>query len=83
MQAVTTQMIDDAEPPPSIEAVPFRVAKERAIASFERGYLGPLLERCDGNLSKAARVARMDRMYLHQLAQKYGLRDLKKPDADQ
>jgi hypothetical protein len=25
-------------------------------------------------MSKAARTARMDRMYLHQLAQKYGFR---------
>ena len=82
MQAVQAGSSYDEEPPPSIEAVPFRVAKERAIASFEKSYLGPLLERCDGNLSKAARVARMDRMYLHQLSQKYGLRDLKKPDPE-
>lgn len=54
--------------------VPFRIAKEAAIASFERSYLGPLIERCNGNVSQAARAARMDRMYLHQLAQKHGFR---------
>jgi transcriptional regulator with GAF, ATPase, and Fis domain len=54
--------------------VPFRVAKEAAIASFEKSYLGPLLEQCNGNVSRAARLAKMDRMYLHHLAQKYGLR---------
>ena len=30
----------------------------------------PLLDRTGGNFSKAAREAKMDRMYLHQLAQK-------------
>ena len=29
-------------------------------------------ELCRGNMSKASRMARMDRMHLHQLAQKYG-----------
>jgi DNA-binding NtrC family response regulator len=56
------------------EDVPFRVAKEAAVAAFEKAYLGPLLLRCEGNVSKAARAAQMDRMYLHQLAQKYGFR---------
>ena len=54
--------------------VPFRLAKESAISAFERSYLGPLLERCSGNVSQAARAAKMDRMYLHQLAQKHGFR---------
>ena len=55
-------------------SLPFRLAKERAIETFERSYIGPLLDECEGNMSKAARTARMDRMYLHQLAQKYGFR---------
>ncbi len=54
--------------------LPFRVAKESAIAAFEKSYLGPLIERCNGNVSQAAREAKMDRMYLHQLAQKHGFR---------
>jgi transcriptional regulator with GAF, ATPase, and Fis domain len=60
--------------PPVDRSLPFRIAKERAIESFERAYIGPLLDECQGNMSKAARTARMDRMYLHQLAQKHGLR---------
>jgi transcriptional regulator with GAF, ATPase, and Fis domain len=67
-----------AEPPRPAPGVPFRVAKEAAIAAFERSYLAPLIERCNGNVSLAAREARMDRMYLHQLAQKYGLRIARK-----
>ena len=60
------------------EPVPFRAAKEAAIAAFERAYLGPLLARCNGNVSRAARLAQMDRMYLHQRAQKYGFTTTRK-----
>jgi transcriptional regulator with GAF, ATPase, and Fis domain len=59
---------------PVDRSLPFRIAKERAVEAFERAYIGPLLQECQGNMSKAARTARMDRMYLHQLAQKYGFR---------
>jgi DNA-binding NtrC family response regulator len=66
----------EASAPPAADPtdVPFRIAKEAAVASFERAYLGPLIERCHGNVSQAARAAKMDRMYLHQLAHKYGFK---------
>ncbi len=71
-------------PPPEIDrSIPFRLAKERAIEKFERAYIGPLLEECEGNMSKAARTARMDRMYLHQLAQKYGFRTTRRAASDE
>ncbi len=54
--------------------VPFRLAKDAVIDSFERGYLSQLLEAAGGNMSKASRMAGMDRMYLHRLVQKHGLR---------
>ena len=56
-------------------SIPFRIAKERAIDAFERAYIGPLLEECERQHEQGRRVRRgMDRMYLHQLAQKYGFR---------
>ena len=55
-------------------SVPFRIAKDSVIDSFERSYLSQLLEASGGNMSKAARMAGMDRMYLHRLVQKHGLR---------
>jgi DNA-binding NtrC family response regulator len=55
-------------------SVPFRLAKDSVIDSFERSYLSQLLEAAGGNMSKAARMAGMDRMYLHRLVQKHGLR---------
>jgi transcriptional regulator with GAF, ATPase, and Fis domain len=56
-------------------SVPFRLSKDAVIDSFERSYLSQLLEAAGGNMSKAARMAGMDRMYLHRLVQKHGLRN--------
>ena len=55
-------------------SVPFRIAKDAVIDGFERNYLSQLLEAAGGNMSKASRMAGMDRMYLHRLVQKHGLR---------
>lgn len=54
--------------------VPFRAAKGRVVGQFERRYLSALIEQHDGNLSHAARAARIDRNYLRELLQKHDLR---------
>jgi DNA-binding NtrC family response regulator len=43
-------------------------------ADFEQRYVSWLLARHAGNISAAAREARMDRKHLHDLAKKHGLR---------
>src|SRR6185503_15831694 len=53
--------------------VSFRDTKERWTELFERRYLTWLIKRADGNISKAARDADMDRKYLHKLLRKYGI----------
>ncbi|MCC6554308.1 MAG: sigma 54-dependent Fis family transcriptional regulator [Polyangiaceae bacterium] len=58
---------------PDIE-LPFKEAKDAIIAQFERAYLAALLDWAEGNVSKAARKANLDRMYLHRLLQRHGLR---------
>jgi transcriptional regulator with GAF, ATPase, and Fis domain len=64
-----------APPRPSVDLeLPFKDAKEVVIASFERAYLTALLSWADGNVSRAARKANLDRMYLHRLLQRHGLR---------
>ncbi|HTE49750.1 MAG TPA: sigma 54-interacting transcriptional regulator [Kofleriaceae bacterium] len=55
-------------------SVPFRAAKERLVSGWERGYLTELLGRTSGNLSRAARLARMDRNHLRELVRRYKLR---------
>ncbi|ATB29960.1 response regulator HsfA [Melittangium boletus DSM 14713] len=53
--------------------LPFKDAKERLIEGFERDYLKGLLERCEGNISRASREAGIDRVYLRKLLRKHGL----------
>src|SRR5262249_28409792 len=52
-------------------ALSFRAAKERARVHWERWYLGELMKRNQGNLSAAARIARMDRSHLRDLLRRY------------
>ena len=68
----------DAEPAPAtptavelVDGQPFRVAKERAIATWERGYVRALIDRHGGNLSRAARAARTDRNHLRELLKRH------------
>jgi transcriptional regulator with GAF, ATPase, and Fis domain len=53
--------------------VSFRETKEKWNELFERRYLTWLIKRAEGNISKAARDADMDRKYLHKLLRKYGI----------
>jgi len=55
-------------------SIPFRAAKERLVTTWERSYLSELLGRTGGNLSRAARMARMDRNHLRELLRRYKLR---------
>jgi len=48
-------------------------AREQVIAQFELQYLSWLLGRAGGNLSKAARIAGVDRTTLYRLMERHGL----------
>jgi DNA-binding NtrC family response regulator len=65
-----------AAPPTSLSFDPtlsFRAAKERAVAAWERWYVGELVRQNHHNLSRAARAARMDRTHLRELLRKHGV----------
>jgi len=51
----------------------FKMAKEEAVAAWEQAYLASLLRHTDGNVSRAARVAQMDRSHLRDLLRRYRL----------
>ena len=51
----------------------FRDAKREAVDAFEKAYLEDLLRRADGNVTRAAQAADMDRKNLQDLLKKYGL----------
>ena len=48
-------------------------ARERVIAQFERRYIEELVTAADGNMSKAARLAGVDRTTLYRLMERHGL----------
>ncbi len=52
---------------------PFKEAKGLLVESFEREYLTHLLQRHNGNISRAALEAGIDRNYIHRLVKKYNL----------
>jgi DNA-binding NtrC family response regulator len=52
---------------------PYHVARDRILAEFERRYLTALVNRAAGNMSKAARLAGVDRTTLYRLMEKHGL----------
>jgi transcriptional regulator with GAF, ATPase, and Fis domain len=52
----------------------YREIRSTFETEFELGYVSWLLGRHDGNISAAAREAKMDRKYLYDLARKHGLR---------
>ena len=51
----------------------FKDAKARVIDAFHHRYLIPLLEECDGNISRAAERAGIQRQYLHRLLKEIGI----------
>jgi DNA-binding NtrC family response regulator len=65
----------EPDPPPSApvfdDRLSFREAKERAVNAWERRYVTELVERHGGNLSRAARAARMDRAHLRELLRRH------------
>jgi DNA-binding NtrC family response regulator len=51
----------------------YHVARDRVIAQFERRYIEELVLAADGNMSKAARIAGVDRTTLYRLMERHGL----------
>jgi DNA-binding NtrC family response regulator len=57
-----------------LSALPLKDAKDALIDAFERKYLEDLIERHDGNVSRAARTAGMDRKSITRLLKKHQIR---------
>ncbi len=51
----------------------YHQARERVLAEFERRYLIALVQRAGGNMSKAARLASVDRTTLYRMMERHGL----------
>ena len=60
-------------PLPFNEHLGFHEAKAQLLESFGREYLGSLLQRCEGNISRAARESGLHRKSIERLVKKYEL----------
>jgi DNA-binding NtrC family response regulator len=62
------------DPAPVAIHRPFKEAKDEVIAAFERAYLHELEQKAGGNVSRAALKAGIDRISMHRLLQRHGVR---------
>ncbi len=60
-------------PVPFNEHLSFKEAKEQLLENFEREYIGSVLKRCEGNISRAARESGLHRKSIERLVKKYAL----------
>lgn len=60
--------------PPIDSNVPFKTARDRWAAVFEKAYLSKVLEEHAGNVSAAARTAGVDRIHFYRLLWRNGLK---------
>jgi DNA-binding NtrC family response regulator len=79
------QTADDAAawvPPDVSIKEPYYAARDRLVAEFELHYLTQLVTQSDGNMSRAARAAGVDRTTLYRLMERHGLhrKPLTSPD---
>jgi len=78
------------QPPPEIEnpapatpgapdiTIPFKVGKQSLIEDYERAYVTELMKAHSNNITRAARAAEIDRVYLLRLLDKFDMRPSKK-----
>ena len=52
---------------------PYHETRDGVLADFERHYLTSLLNRASGNMSRAARMAGVDRTTLYRLMERQGM----------
>lgn len=61
------------ELPTEIMTEAYHTAKDLVIAHFEKAYLAHLVERSGGNMSRAARLANIDRTTIYRMMERHQL----------
>ena len=69
---------DQSMPEPADSPIPsalfeqgYHAAREKLVSNFEKAYLSRIVDRAGGNMSKAARMASVDRTTLYRLIERY------------
>ena len=52
---------------------PYHAAREHALARFQKQYLAALLDQTEGNMSRAAEIAGVERSTLYRMLEKHGM----------
>lgn len=73
VDASTEPTLPAVELPSAIMDEQYHIAKELVIAHFEKAYLARLVERSGGNMSKAARLASIDRTTIYRMMDRHHL----------
>jgi DNA-binding NtrC family response regulator len=73
--ALSTAEVADLAGAPSGPLGPYKDQRAGVVRDFERSYLGRLMAQAGGNVSHAARIAKMDRSHLIDLLHRHGLKD--------
>ncbi len=60
-------------------AVPFKTGKALLVGQYEQAYVEALMQAHEGNITRAARAAEIDRVYLLRLLDKLGMRPTRAP----
>jgi DNA-binding NtrC family response regulator len=60
----------------------YHAAREKLVSNFEKAYLSRIVDRAGGNMSKAARLASVDRTTLYRLIERYSVSREDFTDAD-
>ncbi|HSR95914.1 MAG TPA: sigma 54-interacting transcriptional regulator, partial [Kofleriaceae bacterium] len=60
---------------PDAPLLPYKDQRATVVRDFERAYLTRLMAQAGGNVSQAARIAKMDRSHLIDLLHRHGLKD--------
>jgi DNA-binding NtrC family response regulator len=63
-----------ADPIAALLEEPYGVARGTLLEQFESRYLKALVERTEGNVSRAAREAKMDRSHLIDMLRRHGIK---------
>jgi transcriptional regulator of acetoin/glycerol metabolism len=72
-QADAESSLPAVELPAAIMNEAYHVAKDLVIAHFEKEYLAHLVDRSGGNMSKAARLANIDRTTIYRMMERHKL----------
>ncbi len=53
--------------------MPYKIAKEETLKRFNAEYIGHYLQKCAGNVSRAAKLCGLERQALQQIMKRYGI----------